>query len=282
MGFTVDVCLTRFSEFQMYKDVLVSGLFVIILLVLQHFTLAYLNRKMWASETIRLKVYGYCKQAFLSVIVIGLVVTWIPEIQSFALSIAAIAVAIAIGLKEFIMCFMGTLSRASADLFNIGDRIHINGIEGDVMRIGFLYTEIIEVKGGHQRSGNVVRIPNSLFLLHPVLTEVIVNEHLLSTLVFPLPFEYFRPDLKKKLLEIAQKYGEEVHEQVQGKFKKFARQKGFSEVNTKPRVIIHLVDYEEIKLILRFAVKEQDRITIEQQITDEFMAYVFKKHKHTN
>lgn len=274
----MDIFFPRLSEFQMYRDILGSVLFVIIILVLQHFTLAYLNRRTWTNEIIRLKVYGYCKQAFLSIIVIGLIVTWIPEIQSFALSIAAIAVAIAVSLKELLMCLTGSLSRASADLFSIGDRIHISGIVGDVMRIGFLYTDVIEVKGGNQRSGNVIRIPNSMFLLQPVLTEVIVNEHILSTLVFPIPFEFFRPDLKNELLNIAVKYGEEVHKQVQTKFKKFAQQRGFSEVSTQPRVIVQPVDYKEIKLILRFVAKEQDRVTIEQQITDEFMAYVFKPH----
>lgn len=59
-----------------------------------------------------------------------------PEIETFALSITAIAVALVIATKELILCVSGALYRASSKAFQIGDWIEIGPHFGEVVDHG--------------------------------------------------------------------------------------------------------------------------------------------------
>ena len=71
------------------------------------------------------------------------------EIQEFAFSLAAAAVALVIGTKELIMCFLGGVLKMGSRAFRIGDRIEVNGLRGDVVDMNFFTTTVFEIGPGH-------------------------------------------------------------------------------------------------------------------------------------
>ena len=97
---------------------------------------------------------------------------WLPQIQEFALSITAIAVALVIATKELLLCLLGTLLTRSAGAFAIGDWIRVQGQFGEVIEKNLLSTQMQEIESrGYTYTGRTIVIPNSVFLGSSVVNQ---------------------------------------------------------------------------------------------------------------
>ncbi|MCP4882344.1 MAG: mechanosensitive ion channel family protein [Flavobacteriales bacterium] len=108
--------------------------------------------------------------AFL-IIISTLFILWRYEINEFALSLTALAVAIVIASKEIILCITGSIQRASAHAFVIGDWIEVNQISGEVIDYNIMSTQIQEIDLKYKTyvyTGKTISFPNSLFFTYPV------------------------------------------------------------------------------------------------------------------
>ena len=187
-------------DMQLHK-VFITIFVVFLLITLQRFFLRYLSSKKWESEKLYLKIHTYVRNLFLILVTLAIIIIWIPQIQSFAISIAAIAVAVVVSLKEIITMFTGGLIRSSTDLFNTGDRIEVNSIKGDVIRVGFFTTELLEVEECGQRTGRTIHVPNNFSLTSPLLNESSLDEFCFHVLTLPIPVYQYSEDLKETLLD---------------------------------------------------------------------------------
>lgn len=110
--------------------------------------------------------------------VLGLVLIWAPQLRTFALSLTAVAVAIVIATKELILCFSGSLMRASSSSFAIGDWIEVAGTRGEVVDHNLFVTVLHEFHPGTcSHTGRKAVLPNSLFLGQPMRNETLMREH---------------------------------------------------------------------------------------------------------
>lgn len=260
------------------NDIFLTITIVAILVVLQRISLRYAANKKWSSEKIQLRVHTHVRNIFLGLITISVISIWIPQIQSFAISIAAIAVAVVVSLKEIIMLFTGVFIRTTADLLSVGDRISINGIQGDVIRTGFITTDLLEVGVGGQRTGRIIHLPNSYFLTYAVFNESAVKDFTFEVLTLPLlPFQY-RPSLKQAMLEEIKKLTTPYIEQSQSSFNRFVRTNAINSLSSDARVLVHLHSSEEYQLILRFPVPIPEKVRIEQKLIEKFIS-LLEPHK---
>ncbi|MCD9545418.1 mechanosensitive ion channel family protein [Photobacterium carnosum] len=100
-----------------------------------------------------------------------LFILWRSEINEFALSVTAIAVAIVVASKEIILCFTGSIQRASSRSFRIGDWIEVGKICGEVIEHNMMATVIQEIDlhhGQYHYTGKTATLPNSMFFTYPV------------------------------------------------------------------------------------------------------------------
>lgn len=105
---------------------------------------------------------------------LGLIYIWSPQLSTFALSLTAFAVALVIATKEYLLCVMGALYRATSSAFSVGDWIEVQGLRGQVLTEGILSTRLQELGGDGARvefTGRVLVLPNSM-----LLTQTIFNE----------------------------------------------------------------------------------------------------------
>ena len=112
------------------------------------------------------------RNALSALIALGLFVVWAPEIEEFALSIAAVAVALVIATKELILCLSGAAWARTARAFAIGDWVEIGGHSGEVIDETLFVTELQEIETREYRyTGRTVAVPNSLLLTQPVINN---------------------------------------------------------------------------------------------------------------
>jgi len=110
--------------------------------------------------------------------VLALVLIWAPQLQTFALSLTAVAVAIVIATKELLLCFSGAFLRSSSRSFSVGDWVEIGGIRGEVIDHSVFATTVFEFEPGafHFANRKAV-IPNSVLLSTPVRNLSAQRDH---------------------------------------------------------------------------------------------------------
>lgn len=120
------------------------------------------HQRKWMSST---------KNGTFAATLFVLFVLWQPEISQFALSVTAIAVAIVVASKEIILCFTGSIQRASSRSFRIGDWIEVGKLSGEVIEHNMMATVIQEIDlqhGQYHYTGKTATLPNSMFFTYPV------------------------------------------------------------------------------------------------------------------
>jgi small-conductance mechanosensitive channel len=69
--------------------------------------------------------------------------------------------------------------RTASQSFSVGDKIQIKGIRGYVIDHNLVTTSMLEIgpgKSGQMQTGNLVSIPNSMFLDGAVVNETFMEE----------------------------------------------------------------------------------------------------------
>ncbi|CZF86530.1 mechanosensitive ion channel family protein [Grimontia marina] len=120
------------------------------------------EQRKWISRT---------KNGSFTMLLLVTFLVWRSEINEFALSLTAIAVAVVVASKEIILCFTGSIQRASSRSFQIGEWIEVGSLCGEVIEHNLMATKIQEIDlhhGTYNYTGKTVTFPNSLFFTTPV------------------------------------------------------------------------------------------------------------------
>lgn len=196
----------------------------------------------------------HVKNFSLIIVLAGLVGLWATELRTFALSLVAVAAAVAISTKEIIQCLLGGVYKASVNPFDLGDRIEVGGYRGEVIDHNFLSTTVLEIgpwKDVHSLSGRQLIIPNSLFLTHAITNQSLQQEYVLHMIRVPLlPGEDWRA-LEKLLLEVALKECAVILESARQSMQRMGQREGLDLPTVEPRVTFQLGDYGQMQANLR-------------------------------
>lgn len=124
-----------------------------------------------------------------ALILLLLFVIWAPEIEKFALSITAVAVAVVIATKELLLCLSGAIWRGASRSFSVGDWIEVAGHSGEVIEETLFSTTLQEVDPrDFELTGRAIWVPNSLFL-----SQAVVNHNFRKRFIFHTFTLYWEP-----------------------------------------------------------------------------------------
>jgi len=126
---------------------------------------------------------------------------WLPQLQEFALSITAIAVALVIATKELLLCLLGTLLSRTSNAFVIGDWIGVNDRFGEVIEKNLLSTQMQEIEPrGFTYTGRTVVLPNSLFLGTSVVNQNFLRRYQFHSFSITIEPDAFPIDAEDQLV----------------------------------------------------------------------------------
>ncbi len=209
------------------------------------------------------------KNISLIIVAAGLFGIWASELRTFAISLVAVAAALAISTKELIQCFMGGFYKASVRPFELGDRIEVGEYRGEVIDHNFLSTTVLEIgpgKEANQLSGRQVVIPNSLFLLNPIQNQSLQQEYVLQAVRVTVHAGEDWQELERLLLDSANKECSSFLEPARLSMSRIGQREGLDLPRVEPRVTFQYDDLGYLHATLRFPAP-QDRVSrIEQAI----------------
>jgi len=172
------------------------------------------------------------------------------------------------------MCMNGSVLRLRGNLYNLGDRIEINGVRGEVIDMNLLSTTLLESDShakGHHNTGRMVIFPNSFVMNNFVVNESFIDHFLFHTLSVPL---YMNQDWKKAkelLLDIAKEECAPYLETARKRVAEVARHKSIDFPSVEPRIVLQMTTPTEIALKLRFPGPGHLKGRLEQTILNRFL-----------
>lgn len=258
----------------MFRLLVSTVLLVTAIIILRTLTARFIRKNVTSSE-LRGRLLINSRNGFLLLGILGLALIWGEQIRALALSIVAIAAAVVIATKELILCMSGAILKGGARSFNLGDRIQVKDFRGDVIDQTLLATTIMEVgpgKMGHQRTGRMIVIPNSLFVSEPVINESFTDNWDFHAFTVPFKREDDWPAAQQALLESARRQCEPYLETVRKYMSKVGISRGLEVPSVDPKVSIQVPVAGEVHLIVRLPVKSGQRSHVEQAILSEVFA----------
>lgn len=251
---------------------------VVLVLVLgasRYFIASYIrrSRRDWTSQQ-RLRWISSTRSFVFILILVSVIFLWGETIQGFAISVFAIAFALVFSVKELCMSFNGSVVRFRGKLFDIGDRIEVGEVRGDVIDTTLLSTTVEEVGRGasnHLYTGRRISFSNSIFLSQPVINESFLENYTMIRMEIPLKLEADWKGGKRLLLKIA---GEEMApylEQARHRMSQMERRRGMQLPSVEPRVTIGLPEVDKVVLHLRMPSPTHLKERLEQVVLSRFL-----------
>lgn len=253
------------------KLLISTALLITVVVVVRALSARYIRRNV-ASMELRRRWLVHSRNGLLLFMLLGLIIIWGEELRTLALSVVAIAVAFVVATKELILCVTGSILKAGAGSFNIGDRIQVKDFRGDVIDQSLLATTILEVGPGkltHQRTGRMIVIPNALFVAEPVINESYTHDYVLH--VFTIPFKRTAnwQAAQQALLASANEHCASYLADAKRYLKKLNEYRGLDAPSVEPRITLQMPSAEEVHLVVRIPVLTDRRSAIEQSILSE-------------
>jgi small-conductance mechanosensitive channel len=208
----------------------------------------------------QLRGFSYVILAF------GLFIIWAAELQALAVSFVVLAMAIVWARKETLACVQGGMYRISSNAFEVGDRINIAGIRGDVIEPGLLSTLVLEVAQGHQRTGRTISIPNSLFMTEPVLNESLAGEYMLHLMTIPVDRSADLAAIESQALTAAWEACADFLDDVRRPIASRYHRHGLTPPIVDPRVTYQVVDKNTVNILLRIPTPIRLERQVEQRV----------------
>jgi len=260
-----------FASDKLLAHVIASVALLVLLALVRFAVLRTLRSADWKDDAARVRTQQQVGRTSILALALGLIVIWAPELHAFALSAVALAAAAVLATKELIMCLSGAVLRATSGAYDLGDRIELDGLRGDVIRVGLLSTTILEVERSHQRTGRTLVLPNSLLLSRAVANETYTEGFVLHSFAVPLAREDDWRAAEKRLLELAREACAPWLEPVRKALERLARDHALPAPQTEPRVSLRLADPARVDLLVRIPVPARQKARVEQEIVRRFL-----------
>ena len=271
-----EALLAALDDRVIVKHLLFTALLLIGVVAGRALTLRTLKARGLAPEEYR-KYVAATRSIALVVFVVGGGALWFSELKIFALSLAAVAAAIVVATKEIIMCVGGTFLRTSSRSFEIGDRIEIGGVRGDVIDSTLLSTTVLEIgpgKVGHQRTGHSITMPSSLFLSQPVVNESFTDTYVLHTFSVVVANDGTWAEKERALLAAANTEMAPYAEEAKTFFERMSKDRGIETPTQDPRVLIEIDSPYAMRLICRLPTPARRKGRIEQAVIRRYLSSV--------
>ncbi len=208
---------------------------------------------------------------FIAILILGR--TWFEGFQSVATFFGILSAALVIALKDSVADLAGWLFLIWRKPFELGDRIDIAGVSGDVIDLRIFKFSVMEIGNwvdADQSTGRVIHIPN-----HKIFTENIANytadfQFIWNELPVRISLESNWKKAKKILQQIADRHSANISDQAKDQLRRAARSYLITYRILTPTVYTDVKDFG-IVLTIRYLTNPRTRRGTEQQIWEDLL-----------
>jgi small-conductance mechanosensitive channel len=216
----------------------------------------------WTRQGIRL-VLGV-------LMIFGIASIWFDDPTTLTTALGLITAGLAFALQKVVSALAGYLIILRGKTFNVGDRIAMGGVRGDVIALGFTQTTIMEmgqppaVQGAdpamwvksRQYTGRVVTVSNARIFDEPVYNYSSEFPYLWEEMAIPISYTADRKRAEQILLEAARRHAVPPSELNESTISELKRRYFLERLSAEPHVYYRLTD-NWLELTVRFVVRDR-------------------------
>ena len=149
------------------------------------------------------KTFTYVYSALL---IYSICSVWLNGMQSIGTFLGLASAGLAIALHDTIGNLAGFIFIETRKPFRVGDRIEINGHQGDVIDIRLFQFSVVEIGNwvdSDQSTGRIIHVPNNLVLKYPTANSHVGFEYIWNEIPVLITFESNWKRAKEIMLDIA-------------------------------------------------------------------------------
>lgn len=204
--------------------------------------------RFWSHQVIRLLTTA--------ILVVGLVSIWFNNPSQLGSAAAFVTAGLAIASQKMITAFAGYLIILRGKNFNVGDRIVMGGVRGDVIALGFMQTTIMEMGqppgeqgdapsmwvAARQYTGRIVTVTNDKIFDTPVYNYTSKFPYIWEEMRLPIPYTAQRAAAERIILDAAGRYTERMQDLSEEALADLERRYMIKRADLAPRVYFRLTD----------------------------------------
>jgi small-conductance mechanosensitive channel len=204
---------------------------------------------------------------------------YVPQV---AVYVPILAIGLALALQKYTASFFAFFVITFSKIYDLGDRIRIGGIKGDVRHVGLMHTTLEEVgedeKLGGELTGRLLYVPNLVILDQPVLNyskdystglETIPSDYMFDEVRIPITTDS-NVEKAGQLLESILKSQDEVYVKQAGECFQDGYPRFLDEAMSGPRVLI-FVEPQHIWIKGKFVAPVESRNELRSSILLQFI-----------
>jgi small-conductance mechanosensitive channel len=205
---------------------------------------------------------------------IAILLVWLGSGGSFTVAMGILGAGIAFASQESIGSFAGYLNILSGRLFQIGDRISMGQVEGDVLDISLLRTTLMEIGAwvqADQYTGRVVTVANQTVFSGPVANYTQHWPYLWDEIMIPVTYESNWQLVAEILLTHGKQYSSGILADVAARWEDLqSRYPALVPTSVEPSLYIVMTD-NWIEMTLRYVVEARHRRLVKAQLHQELL-----------
>ena len=231
--------------------------------------------RFWGHQTINV--------ASLGIGLLGLISIWFDDPTRLATALGLIGAGLAFALQRVITAFAGYIVVLNSGVFAVGDRINMGGVRGDVLRLGFMQTTLMEMGiapgtdagpavwvKSRQFTGRIVTVSNAKIFEEPVYNYTRDFPYIWEELVLPIRYEDDRRRAEAILLEVTNQHAIDPAMLSAEAARTLERRFDLHALDFTPRVF-YALNNNYLELIARFMVPDHGTRAIKDRMARDLL-----------
>ncbi|RLC51056.1 MAG: mechanosensitive ion channel family protein [Candidatus Cloacimonadota bacterium] len=227
--------------------------------------------------------YQWRKIVNSAVLIIGIIIVgriWYDGVQSIATYFGLLSAGIAVALRDPLVNLAGWLYIVSRKPFEVGERIQIGDIAGDVIDQSAFEISLLEIGNwvdADQSTGRIVHVPNGKVFTHHLANYDKGFKYVWNEIRVVVTFESDWQKAKQILLEIVNNRSEHITATIERQIKQAARKFMIYYKNLTPIVYTDVKDHG-VQLTIRHLCETRKRRGYTESMWEDILIE-FAKHK---
>ncbi|MEQ8484373.1 MAG: mechanosensitive ion channel [Pseudomonadales bacterium] len=195
------------------------------------------------------------------VAVLLLSIVFSDRLAGLTVLLGVIGAGVAFALQEIIVSVAGWIALSFGRLYDVGDRVQVGGIKGDVIDIGILRTTLMECGGwisGDQYNGRIVRVGNSFIFKEPVYNYSTDFPFLWDEVTVPVRFGSDYELARREFAQVLEAVTGDYARSLQGDWRKMTDRYLLENAQLEPMVTLRLTN-DWAEFVLRYVVDYKRR-----------------------